>query len=205
MDSSYENEVRQKVLSGEGLPPKLEISLLQYLWRASPVSFSKKEENIHGFLSEVPLFSDFSDNQLRLFSKYLHRRNFHPKEKIFSQGESGYGFYFILSGSIDIVNEIETNEGTDYQQVINLKKFQYFGEMGLLEEYNTRNATAIAAENTVLLGIFKPDLKDLLVQHPVVGAKFLREISIILAARVSDLIREIMTLRKVNIVKNEKI
>ncbi len=195
MSDSYENEIRQKVLRGEGLTPKVEINLLKYLWMASPVSFSK-DENIHGFLGGVPLFSDFSDNQLRIFSKYLHRRTFHSKEKIFSQGDSGYGFYFILSGSIDILNEIETSDGIESQHVINLKKYQYFGEMGLLEEYNTRNATAVASENTILLGIFKPDLKDLLSQHPVVGAKFLREVSIILAARVSDLIREIMVFKK---------
>ena len=124
------------------------------------------------------------------------RFTFLSKEKIFSQGDSGYGFYFILSGSIDILNEIETSDGIESQHVINLKKYQYFGEMGLLEEYNTRNATAVASENTILLGIFKPDLKDLLSQHPVVGAKFLREVSIILAARVSDLIREIMVFKK---------
>jgi CRP-like cAMP-binding protein len=68
--------------------------------------------------------------------------------------------------------------------------------LGLLEEFNTRNASAVAAEETVLLGVFKPDLEELLDQHPVVGAKFLREVSLILAARVSDLVREIMSLKK---------
>jgi CRP/FNR family cyclic AMP-dependent transcriptional regulator len=193
--SSFENDIREQMLRGEGLPPRLDINIIKYLWDASPLAIGKSD-NIHGFLSNVPLFNHFTDYELRIFSRYLHRRNFYPKETVFRQGDTGYGFYFILQGSIDIMTEILDGEDVQFHHVINLKRYQYFGEMGLLEEFNTRNASAVAAEETVLLGVFKPDLEELLDQHPVVGAKFLREVSLILAARVSDLVREIMSLKK---------
>jgi CRP/FNR family transcriptional regulator, cyclic AMP receptor protein len=193
--SSFENDIREQMLRGEGLPPRLDINIIKYLWHASPLSLGKGE-NIHGFLSNVPLFNHFTDYELRIFSRYIHRRNFYPKETVFRQGDTGYGFYFILQGSIDILTEIMDGDDVHFHHVINLKRCQYFGEMGLLEEFNTRNASAVASEETVLLGLFKPDLEELLDQHPVVGAKFLREVSLILAARVSDLVREIMTLKK---------
>lgn len=82
--------------------------------------------------------------------------------------------------------------------IIRLEKRQYFGEMGLLEEFNRRSATIIAAENTILLGIFKPDLDRMLETYPVLGAKFLRETALIMANRMGQLTREIINLKKKN-------
>ena len=68
--------------------------------------------------------------------------------------------------------------------------------MGLLEDFNRRSATVIANENTVLLGIFKPDLEKMLEFYPVLGAKFLRETALIMANRMGQLTREVMSLKK---------
>jgi hypothetical protein len=68
--------------------------------------------------------------------------------------------------------------------------------MGLLEEFNRRTAGAVAAENTILLGIFKPDLDKMLELYPVLGAKFLRETALIMAARMGILTKEVIELRK---------
>ena len=54
----------------------------------------------------------------------------------------------------------------------------------------------MAAENTVLLGIFKPDLDRMLEVHPVIGAKFLRETALIMANRMGQLTRDIVALKK---------
>ena len=65
-----------------------------------------------------------------------------------------------------------------------------------MEEFNRRTATAVASENTVLLGLFKPDLEMMLEQYPVMGAKFLRETALIMAERMGQLTKEIKVLRK---------
>ncbi|MBY0517743.1 MAG: cyclic nucleotide-binding domain-containing protein [Bacteriovoracaceae bacterium] len=191
---SYENDVKAKVLKNENIPDKLDIGLLKYLWQAGPFNINK-EDSIPRFLTKVSALNEFTDNELRIFSKFLHKRQFSRDEYIFKQGDAGYGFYFVFSGSVGIIHL--TGKGADLKEhtVAKLERSQYFGEMGLLEEYNRRNASAICLENTILLGLFKPDLEALLDRYPVVGAKFMREISLILAQRVGGLMQEISTLR----------
>ncbi|WPU65302.1 cyclic nucleotide-binding domain-containing protein [Peredibacter starrii] len=192
---SYEKEVMEKMSRGESTGDRLEIPILKYLWDASPLSFLAKE-SYHDFFKKVSVLNSFSDNEVRLFTKFLHRREFMTNEVIFKQGDSGYGFYFIFSGSVNIHANFGTQTEDMGDFVIRLEKRQYFGEMGLLEEFNRRSATVVAAENTVLLGIFKPDLERMLELYPVLGAKFLRETALIMANRMGQLTREIVMLKK---------
>lgn len=192
---SYEKDMMEKMESGEVPSDRLDIPILKYLWDASPLSFGSKE-NYHDFFKKISVLSSFSDNEVRIFTKYLHRREFTADELIFRQGDSGYGFYFIYSGSVNIYASQKSSTEEPGDLVIRLEKRQYFGEMGLLEEFNRRSATVIAAENTVLLGIFKPDLDRMLELHPVIGAKFLRETALIMANRMGQLTRDIINLKK---------
>lgn len=192
---SYENEMRDKMSKSEPMNDMLEIPLLKYLWDASPLSFISKE-SYHDFFKKISVLSSFSDNEVRLFTKFLHRREFQANEIIFKQGDTGYGFYFIFSGSVNVYANYNPQVTDLGEFVIKLEKRQYFGEMGLLEEFNRRSATIVAAENTVLLGIFKPDLERMLEQYPVLGAKFLRETALIMANRMGQLTREIVALKK---------
>ncbi|MBA2405428.1 MAG: cyclic nucleotide-binding domain-containing protein [Bdellovibrionales bacterium] len=193
---SYEKEMMEKIEKGETIPDRLDVPLLKYLWDASPLSFGTKE-NFHTFFKKISVLSSFSDNEIRIFTKFLHRREFIANEVIFRQGDSGYGFYFIFEGSVDIyANHLSHNLQDNGEFVIRLDRRQYFGEMGLLEDFNRRSATVIAHENTVLLGIFKPDLEKMLEFYPVLGAKFLRETALIMANRMGQLTREVMSLKK---------
>ncbi len=193
---SYEKEVMEKMLRGEGTSERLDIPVLKYMWDASPLSF-RSDESYHDFFKKISVLNSFSDNEIRLFTKFLHRREFLANEVIFRQGDSGYGFYFIFKGSVDIyANHLNPNLDDKGEFVIRLDRRQYFGEMGLLEEFNRRSATVVAHENSVLLGIFKPDLERMLELYPVLGAKFLRETALIMANRMGQLTREIMSLKK---------
>ena len=46
--------------------------------------------------------------------------------------------------------------------VINLEKYDYFGELALLQGHGPRNATVTAKQNSELLGIFRPDVEELM-------------------------------------------
>lgn len=192
---SYEKEMMEKMSNGEGSDDYLDIPVLKYLWDASPLSFLAKE-SYHDFFKKISILNSFSDNEVRLFTKFLHRREFRMNEVIFKQGDSGYGFYFIFTGSVNVFANYNPQVEDMGDLIIRLEKRQYFGELGLLEEFNRRSATIIAAENTVLLGIFKPDLERLLELHPVIGAKFLRETALIMANRMGQITRDIVSLKK---------
>lgn len=192
---SYEKEMMEKMSSGESPGDYLDIPVLKYLWDASPLSIITKD-SYHDFFKKISVLNSFSDNEVRLFTKFLHRREFKTNEVIFKQGDSGYGFYFIFKGSVNVYANYNPNVDDLGDLIIRLDKRQYFGEMGLLEEFNRRSATIIAAENTVLLGIFKPDLERMLELYPVIGAKFIRESALIMANRMGQLTREIVMLKK---------
>ncbi len=194
---SYEKEQMERNFKGESSADRLDIPLLKYMWDASPLAFLTSDESYHEFFKKISVLQSFSDNEVRLFTKFLHRREFTANEVIFKQGDSGYGFYFIFSGAVNIFSSQYMLEGEDLGDlVIRLEKRQYFGEMGLLEEFNRRSASVVAAENTVLLGIFKPDLERMLEMYPVLGAKFLRETALIMANRMGQLTREIVAMKK---------
>ena len=68
---SYEKDMMEKNQRGEVIPDKLDIPLLKYLWDASPLSFGSSKENYHEFFKKISVLNSFSDNELRLFSKFL--------------------------------------------------------------------------------------------------------------------------------------
>jgi CRP/FNR family transcriptional regulator, cyclic AMP receptor protein len=192
---TYEKEMLEKMSRNNNLEDRLDISLLKYLWDAGPLSFLIKE-GYYDFFNTIPVLSSFTSNEVRLFTKFLHRREFQMNELVFNQGDAGYGFYFIYSGSVNIFINNNPQNGELGELVTHLEKSQYFGEMGLLEKFNRRTASAVAAENTILLGIFKPDLEQMLERYPVLGAKFLKETALIMASRMGHLTREVVSLRK---------
>ncbi len=194
---SYESEVKEAHRKGDKVDGKVDVTFIKYFCQNLP-SMSKKD-NLPYFFKKVSLLNTFTDTELWHLSKFLHRRNFNPEEIIFKQGDSGYGFYFIFDGAVKVFTDLDNKKTTEHGDfIIELEKYQYFGEMGLLEEFNRRSATVIASEKTVLMGIFKPDLEDLIENYPVVGAKFLREISLVMATRMGQISDEFIKLKKRN-------
>lgn len=170
---------------------KLNIPIIKYFWQASPIA-GGKQDSIHKFLRNVSVFDHFSDYELYLFTKYLHLRNFALKESIFKEGDGGFAFYIILDGLVDIyTSDLSATNDDDLNYVTQLSKYNYFGELALLEQQNKRNATAVCAKNTTLLTIFKPDLDELIERNPVVGAKLLQGLSTIVSKRLNGIAHEL--------------
>lgn len=188
MAGSYENEVKETGANKLELTKKIDFSMMKYLWLANPLSGTRKD-SIPKFLRNIELLKNFSDNELRILAKYMHSRKFAEGEVVFRAGEIGIGFYFVFSGTIELSHD---DLGTDIsaEKFLVLEEFSYFGELALLQEGNQRTATALAKNKCELVGIFKPDLDNLIVRHPVIAAKLIQSISIALADRLYFLTSE---------------
>tara|TARA_Y100000385_G_C12908097_1_gene557181 strand:+ start:68 stop:694 length:627 start_codon:yes stop_codon:yes gene_type:complete len=170
---------------------RINIPVIKYFWQASPLAGSKST-SINKFLRKISCFDHFSDFELYTFSKFLHLRNYAPQEIVFKEGDGGFGFYLILDGTIDIFTKHSSISADDELNLITqLSKFDYFGELSLLEQQNRRNATAITAKNATLLTIYKPDLEELIERSPVVGAKLLQGLSTIVSKRLNAIALEL--------------
>ena len=140
----------------------------------------RTEEDLETILKCIPLFSNLSKRGLKKLEKIVHLRTYHRHETIFKQNELGLGMYIIRSGSVDIVQE--RRDGTEHP-LAHLEHGDFFGEIALLIE-SPRSASAIASEATELIGLFRPDLLDLVNRDPRLGIKIILPLSQVLAERL---------------------
>jgi CRP-like cAMP-binding protein len=197
---SFEQEVKEKNEKGDALTTKLDIPILKYFWQANPL-FASNRNSIPRFLRKIKVLENFSDNELRILSSSMHLRTFSDGERIFKQNDVGVGFYFIYTGRVDIiVEEDQTIQDPKsnlpkLNHVVSLDKMDYFGELALLQQNSVRNASAVARESCQLLGIFKPDLENLIDTKPTIATKILQAVSIITANRLFSVTNEVRRLK----------
>jgi len=102
-----------------------------------------------------------------------------PDEVVFHERQPGTGMYFIKKGLIELTKTV--NE--ERVKIAELGEGEFFGEMSLIENY-PRSAQATAVVRTEVLGIFRPDLFDLIDRNPRLGSKILLKLSERLANRL---------------------
>jgi CRP/FNR family cyclic AMP-dependent transcriptional regulator len=138
-----------------------------------------KEGNTIPVLRTVPLFEGLAFRDLKKIELIVHERTFMPGEVVFYERQPGIGMFIIKKGLIKltkIINDEMTN-------IAELGEGEFFGEMSLLEDY-PRSAQATAVVKTETLGIFRPDLFDLIEHNPRLGSKILIKLSQILVNRL---------------------
>jgi CRP-like cAMP-binding protein len=140
-----------------------------------------KEGDILPVLRTIPIFEGLGFNDLKKIELIVHKRTFMPDEVIFYERQPGAGMYIIKRGLIKLTKTV--NE--ERVKISELKDGEFFGEMSLLDDY-PRSAEATAVEKTEALGIFRPDLFDLIENNPKLGYKILLRLSKRLASRLRE-------------------
>jgi len=138
-----------------------------------------KEGKIIPVLRTVPIFEGLAYRDLKKIELIVHERTFMPDEVVFYERQPGTGMYIVKEGLIRLT---KTTDG-ERVKIAELGEGEFFGEMSLLEEY-PRSAEATAVVKTEALGIFRPDLLDLIKRHPRLGSKILMKLSTRLASRL---------------------
>ncbi|MFW6070959.1 MAG: cyclic nucleotide-binding domain-containing protein [Candidatus Bipolaricaulota bacterium] len=120
-------------------------------------------------LKEVPLFSSFSEKQLKSVRKTAKEKKFEEGEKIVRQGDaSSVGFYLILDGQVEVKQDDKT--------LSRLGSGQFFGEMAVLDE-KPRSADVVATTKTKCLLITSWDFKALIKTYPDMATKVISELA----------------------------
>lgn len=206
MSESYEKNLSEnnESTNTEG---RLKIPMLKYFWQASPLAVNRSN-SIHHFLKRINILKNFTDHEIWTLTKYMHMRNFTAREVIFKEGDTGLGFYIIFDGRVEIYSksgdELEGNTSQKMSRVAELGKYDYLGELAIIDSLRRRNATAITPESASLLAIFKPDLDEMIENHPIVASKFLQSIAIIISNRFYAVTSE-LKLSKEKIERLEKL
>lgn len=149
----------------------------------------KDEESLFTLLRDIPLFDELSSGDLSLVESILHRREYDPGEVLFHQGNPGVGMFIIQEGTIEIVYE-----PTD-DTLAELSDGDFFGELALLNE-TPRSATAVAKTDSVLYGLFRPDLLGLVERNPSLGVQLLLRMSQVISERLIQANDQVQELRQ---------
>ena len=129
-------------------------------------------------LRQVWLFAGLNEEQLDAVSSLTFQKSFSPGDLIVEEGRTGNGLYAIISGNVEAVKAL----GTDQERTVNrLGPGEVFGEMALLGEW-PRTASVQAVDEVECLGIDRWVFLTQLEQHPQVGIKLLQ----VLAQKLRD-------------------
>lgn len=145
-------------------------------------------------LRKVPIFSELKDRELREFLRISHIRSFGKKETIFWEGEPGVGMYIIQGGRVQITKKCEIEAGGTL--LAELGDGDFFGELALLDD-SPRSACAFAAEETKVIGIFRPDLMSLFNRKPNLGISVLFKLADMIGYRLKATNQELKRLQDI--------
>lgn len=163
--------------------------MVNYLWE-NLFRHDKKTQSIRQSLKENILFKNLNPRELHFIQTIVHERHYRAGETVFRQGELGVGMYIIVHGRIDIsmLDTHSNSEGNSVREIFvtRLETGDFFGELSLVEEEGRRNATAVASEDCILIGFFKPDLMSILDRNPTTGVKVVFRLAEVLGRRLKD-------------------
>lgn len=125
-------------------------------------------ESLVRSLGRIPILSLLRASELKLLSRVVHVRTYETGEVVIRRGVKQSGFYLVRSGSVSIVRS--SHGGTNV--IDTLHPPALLGEFSLVDD-TPRSTSIVAAEPSVLIGFFKPDLMDVLVTKPGMGCAIL--------------------------------
>lgn len=169
---------------------------MNYLWEN--IFRKKKDDDVRGVLRQNMLFQDLTERELRFLEDLVHLRRYHAGESVFRQGEVGVGMYVIVKGRVEIfvTDSTASLDETRDIYITQLLQRDFFGELALVEENGRRTATAIARDETILIGFFKPDLTEILTRNPTLGIKILLRLAEVLGRRLKETTDKVSELRQ---------
>ena len=131
-------------------------------------------------LRQVWLFSGLSQDQLDAVSSFTFQKTFGPGELIVEEGHTGNGLYIVVSGKVEVVKGLDTEE----QRVLATRESgEVIGEMALLGEW-PRTASVRALDEVKCIGIDRGVFLAQLERQPQLGIRMLQVLA--LRLRESD-------------------
>ncbi len=165
---------------------------MDFIWSNIFKRDSRDKDDPIVTMRNVPLFSELKNLELREFLRISHIRTYQPNETIFFEGEPGVGMYIIQKGRVKIQKHL--NGEKQSMTLAELTDGDFFGELALLDD-SPRSATAVAAVETKVIGIFRPDLIALFDRKPKLGIKVLFKLADMIGQRLKATNDELQRLR----------
>ncbi len=123
-------------------------------------------------LSRVPLFGDLSEEELHALAHRTVKQYVNAGETIFTEGDPCEGFYIVESGEVKIYKTAASGR----EQVLTVDGAGSSVAEVPVFDGGPYPASAVATMPTALLFVSKRDFRTLVLEHPEVGLKVLKNV-----------------------------
>jgi CRP-like cAMP-binding protein len=151
------------------------------------------EENTRNFLTNLPVFSSFDEEELSILAKHMSYVQLSKGEFLFVEGDPGNFMGFVLFGLLEVFKTTEKGESV---VIARLTKGSPIGEMALIDK-SPRSASVQAKQPTTLVTLTEKGFDLLMEKSPQLGVKVIQKIARLLSlnmrrtsSRLADLLRE---------------
>ncbi len=158
-------------------PPLLSQRLahLEYLGDASGFA-----SQIHALIPRCSLLENFSSAEIRLLAHFMHVYRAAVGSELIREGEPGDFMLMLLEGKVEVRKR--DREGKT-QVVAAADAGKTLGEMSMIDG-EARFATCVAVEPSMLAVLDRENLARIIVEQPMLGAKILMELVLVLSQRL---------------------
>lgn len=148
------------------------------------------KKKVKEFLKGVGILSRLTNGELALVWNIVKPVEVPAGRVIIVEGDIGDTMYLFAEGQVNVTKNLTLKLGKKgfsraEKSMVKLdsKKVSFFGDMAMFEE-SPRSATITASTRCLLYEIKRKDFERLCSEHPEIGYKILREISVVLCRRI---------------------
>jgi CRP-like cAMP-binding protein len=152
-----------------------QLSHLEYLGDAT-----KFAAQMHALIPRCALLENFSPAEVELLAHFMDVYRAEPPAEIIREGDGGDFMLMVLEGRV----EVHKRDRWNTQQLLAaVDAGRTLGEMSMIDG-EPRFATCIAAEPTMIAVLNREALARIIVEQPLLGAKILMELVLMLSQRL---------------------
>jgi CRP/FNR family cyclic AMP-dependent transcriptional regulator len=135
---------------------------------------------MHALIPKCPLLENFSQPEVVLLAHFMEVYRAAPGAEIIREGDGGDFMLMLLEGRI----EVNKRDRWNTQQLLAaVESGRTLGEMSMIDG-EPRFATCVAAEPSLIAVLDRESLARIIVEQPLLGAKVLMELVLMLSHRL---------------------
>ena len=135
---------------------------------------------MHALIPKCPLLENFSQPEVVLLAHFMEVYRAAPGAEVIREGDGGDFMLMLLEGRI----EVHKRDRWNTQQLLAaVESGRTLGEMSMIDG-EPRFATCIAAEPCLIAVLDRESLARIIVEQPLLGAKVLMELVLMLSHRL---------------------
>ncbi|TAK85581.1 MAG: cyclic nucleotide-binding domain-containing protein [Betaproteobacteria bacterium] len=135
---------------------------------------------IHALIPKCALLENFSPEEVKLLAHFMDVYRAEPAIEIIREGEGGDFMLMILEGKMEVQKRDRWNTP---QLIATVGAGQTLGEMSMIDG-EPRFATCVATEPALIAVLHRESLARIIVEQPMLGAKILMELVLMLSQRL---------------------